>query len=443
MQKHRIFCCSIIVFALLLGTSCRDPRVFYPGAGHNPLHVAASAHRSQAVDREPVLLAEDQGVQLLVYSLDYAKSQLRAKLHNTGPRAVDRIWLRFADPNAPAPLSFYDDDARLFRLLPNQHSKRLDAGADFAFASHLPGRRISPRSVVSLRVVALPASDTVHHIIARADWDPQPLHPRGVTRYPKLSGQYLRWIVIHHTATWSALGPAFVREIHVDWRGWADIGYHYIIGEDGSIYAGRDLHLMGAHAGQSVEANQGVWRARHARSKANRPRHELSERPVATSEDAGFAQCTEEAALSETRPEAQHEAPHEAQPMTQADRRRLVDLARHKDPDYGSIGISLDGDFRFGVEPTAAQEQALVWLVKKLQMRFHISDAHIITHREVAQRLVEDRGLHFTGHYTECPGSELQAFVEKIRQQSAGKQGQQLAIKKRKSKPVETFSPLY
>lgn len=369
MKKHRLQGLCFIGLVLLLATSCRDPRVFYPGLGADSPS-AGGAVQEQFFSSEPVLLAEAQGLQLLVYALDYSSGQLRARLHNTGPRAVERIWLRFADPNSPV-----SDTERMFRMLPNRHIKRLKPGASFQFAANLPGPAIAKSSIASLRVVVVPASDFQHHVIARRDWDPHPLHPRGVTRYPKLSGEYLRWIVIHHTAVWNAAGPEFVREIHVDWRGWADIGYHYIIGEDGSIYAGRDMHLMGAHAGQSVEANQGVWRARHPRARLD----------------------------------------------SSMDRRSRIDQARRFDPDYGSIGISLDGDFRFGIEPTTAQKQALLWLIDSLQNRFHIPDTHIITHREVAQRLVAQRGLHFTGHHTQCPGEYLQRLVDHIRAKKLAK----------------------
>lgn len=35
---------------------------------------------------------------------------------------------------------------------------------------------------------------------------------------------------------------------HVNGNGWNDVGYHYVILEDGSIQIGRDLNTSGAHA---------------------------------------------------------------------------------------------------------------------------------------------------------------------------------------------------
>ena len=34
---------------------------------------------------------------------------------------------------------------------------------------------------------------------------------------------------------------------HMDSRGWSDIGYNFLIGEDGRIYEGRGFYRMGAH----------------------------------------------------------------------------------------------------------------------------------------------------------------------------------------------------
>ena len=33
----------------------------------------------------------------------------------------------------------------------------------------------------------------------------------------------------------------------MDSRGWSDIGYNFLIGEDGRIYEGRGFYRMGAH----------------------------------------------------------------------------------------------------------------------------------------------------------------------------------------------------
>lgn len=40
---------------------------------------------------------------------------------------------------------------------------------------------------------------------------------------------------------------ADIRHWHVDGNGWLDIGYHYVVCLDGSVEAGRDTSIAGAH----------------------------------------------------------------------------------------------------------------------------------------------------------------------------------------------------
>jgi hypothetical protein len=66
----------------------------------------------------------------------------------------------------------------------------------------------------------------------------------------------LNKIIIHCTATrpnwWIGKSPQQkvneIRRWHVEDRGWADIGYHYLIDRDGTVIEGRPLSKVGAHA---------------------------------------------------------------------------------------------------------------------------------------------------------------------------------------------------
>ena len=53
--------------------------------------------------------------------------------------------------------------------------------------------------------------------------------------------------VIHHTASPDWPVERF-RKIHIEERGWDDVGYHFIIRKDGTIEEGRSLSKQGAHA---------------------------------------------------------------------------------------------------------------------------------------------------------------------------------------------------
>ncbi|KAL4647374.1 peptidoglycan-recognition protein SC2-like [Arapaima gigas] len=61
--------------------------------------------------------------------------------------------------------------------------------------------------------------------------------------------------VIHHTALWSCCGPQdhliqlrHIQKLHMQDRGFDDIGYNFLIGHDGTVYEGRGWGVIGAHA---------------------------------------------------------------------------------------------------------------------------------------------------------------------------------------------------
>lgn len=63
-------------------------------------------------------------------------------------------------------------------------------------------------------------------------------------------------ITIHHTAIDidssqqrdEKIGLLRIIDIHKHKKGWADIGYHYLIGTSGTIYEARSMRYQGAHA---------------------------------------------------------------------------------------------------------------------------------------------------------------------------------------------------
>jgi len=56
-------------------------------------------------------------------------------------------------------------------------------------------------------------------------------------------------IIIHCSATPEGrdVSTEEIRQWHLD-RGWSDIGYHFVIELDGTVYDGRPLEIAGAHA---------------------------------------------------------------------------------------------------------------------------------------------------------------------------------------------------
>ena len=71
-------------------------------------------------------------------------------------------------------------------------------------------------------------------------------------------------LTIHHTFTPnndSISMAARVRQIqnfHIDVRGWCDVGYHFLVGQDGQVYQGRFENRTGAHAAGANTNNVGI-----------------------------------------------------------------------------------------------------------------------------------------------------------------------------------------
>ena len=60
-------------------------------------------------------------------------------------------------------------------------------------------------------------------------------------------GRKIDKIIIHHSASPSTTTVEDIRKWHVEDNGWNDIGYHFVITEDGVIHECRPLAKIGAH----------------------------------------------------------------------------------------------------------------------------------------------------------------------------------------------------
>ena len=78
------------------------------------------------------------------------------------------------------------------------------------------------------------------------------------------------------------------------------------------------------------------------------------------------------------------------------------------DPDYGTLGIALCGDFDQGGQPSPQQQVSLIKLLNWTKAEYDIPKNNIIYHREVKNRVIEASGLTFVGtngaQDTVCPG---------------------------------------
>ncbi|MSR45046.1 MAG: N-acetylmuramoyl-L-alanine amidase [Phycisphaerales bacterium] len=76
----------------------------------------------------------------------------------------------------------------------------------------------------------------------------------------------VRWITIHHDGMTPFLATDYascvgrielIRNGHRG-KGWADIGYHFIVDRSGRVWEGRDLRYQGAHVKDQNEGNLGI-----------------------------------------------------------------------------------------------------------------------------------------------------------------------------------------
>ena len=88
-------------------------------------------------------------------------------------------------------------------------------------------------------------------IINRAEWG-----ARKPTVAVRKVGTNLPYVVIHHGATrtycynkpeCSKIVRSYQRH-HIDTNKWGEIGYTFLVGEDGNVYEGRGWQSAGAHA---------------------------------------------------------------------------------------------------------------------------------------------------------------------------------------------------
>lgn len=86
-------------------------------------------------------------------------------------------------------------------------------------------------------------------------------NPEGWYVYPDRLQDSYQTLVVHHSAFYESDGKSTLAEVqraHHEDRGWADVGYHFMIDKDGTIYEGRDLTVRGAHVSGYNTGSVGV-----------------------------------------------------------------------------------------------------------------------------------------------------------------------------------------
>lgn len=138
-------------------------------------------------------------------------------------------------------------------------------------------QRTQPHIVVVTNTPApvSPTPDNTPRIVARADWGAvAPNHlarnetgfydsatnPQGWYTYDDVRSSY-QTAVVHHSVLYEGDDRASLLEVqrtHRVERGWADVGYHFFVGKDGTLYEGRVLSSRGAHVGGYNTGSVGI-----------------------------------------------------------------------------------------------------------------------------------------------------------------------------------------
>lgn len=88
-------------------------------------------------------------------------------------------------------------------------------------------------------------------IIPRSEWGARPATNRTI-----IARSRRRAFVVHYsdsrpTTRTGAVMMKFLQNYHMNNNGWADIGYNFVIDQNGDIFEGRGLDVLGAHAGST------------------------------------------------------------------------------------------------------------------------------------------------------------------------------------------------
>ena len=76
--------------------------------------------------------------------------------------------------------------------------------------------------------------------------------------YKTRSLDQIETLVIHHSAVAPSVGPEGIAKYHVKRLDWPGIGYHYLVGEDGTLFQGNALTTVSYHAANMNTRSAGV-----------------------------------------------------------------------------------------------------------------------------------------------------------------------------------------
>lgn len=90
-------------------------------------------------------------------------------------------------------------------------------------------------------------------IISRDGWNARTPRSTITTTWTQRIG-----VAFHHSAGPTGQTPRQIQDFHMDTRGWADVGYNWLVDHEGRIFEGRGWLAIGAHAANQNTAWIGI-----------------------------------------------------------------------------------------------------------------------------------------------------------------------------------------
>ncbi len=238
------------------------------GATPQPLEVASEAHAEEAAsvhadDVEEELERDDEGWSRTEILASEAPFSRIGFMYDSPARAQVEVRSSAGEgdlgPWVPAEAVFDDEGAHNARVDVPQGTTRVQARL-----------RATEGSLRNLTVM-LVDPDPEERDIVQAPGNAQAAAPFVVSRgaWGARAGTCVgthapNRITVHHTVTANNDGLSMaarmrqIQSFHMDVNGWCDVGYHYLIGQDGKVYEGRPEARVGAHVGGNNTNNAGV-----------------------------------------------------------------------------------------------------------------------------------------------------------------------------------------
>lgn len=92
-----------------------------------------------------------------------------------------------------------------------------------------------------------------HGVVERSSWGARTVNYAAMDRDWNYTG-----VAIHHIGDWLRSTPQAVEAKHMGENGWQDVGYHYMIGLDGTVSEGRDIRYKGSHLKKANTGRIGI-----------------------------------------------------------------------------------------------------------------------------------------------------------------------------------------